>query len=255
VTSKNGKRFGLETMATDSKIDLCYPCGYFRPGDPEDPIAGEYQEVDGAIWPKTADQFWEKLRTSQNDTVAAFTGGTLAENGSIQITCLNETWSVDTREGRVTKLSKESTEPLSEWDQQLPFLILVYLASAQRELVTYDMVIPRDLFKGFDIFRGNLDRERHRVEKTFGYDGEGFSRAARLLGGERTKGGDVAARFHFFPKFPVDYILWLGDSEFPAGLTVLVDRSATLHLSADAIGVALNLLSRRLCWEALRGTT
>jgi hypothetical protein len=242
-------------MTRDSKIDLCFPCGYFRPGDPEDPIAGDYQEIDGAIWPKTADQFWEKLRTSQNKTVAASAGGTLAENGSIRITCLNETWSADTKERRVTKLHDANAEPSSDWIRQLPFLILVYLASAQRDPATYDMVIPRDLFKGFDLFRGNLDREMQRVEKTYGNDGEGFSRAARLLGGESAKAGDVAARFHFFPKFPVDYILWLGDSEFPAGLTVLVDRSATLHLSADAIGVALNLLSRRLCWEALRGTT
>jgi len=142
---------------------------------------------------------------------------------------------------------------LNEWDQQLPFLVLVYLASARKEPATYDMVIPRDLFKRFDLFGGNLDRERHRVEKTFGHDSEGFLRAARLLGGERIKGGDVAARFHVFPKFPVDYILWVADSEFPAGLTVLVDRSATLHLSADAIGVVLNLLSRRLCGETLRG--
>ena len=242
-------------MATDSKIDLCYPCGYFRPGDPEDPIAGEHQKIDGAIWPRTADQFWERLRTSLNETVAAFTGGTLAENGLIQITSLNETWSVDTEEESVTKFDQENTKPLSDWDQQFPFLVLVYLASARKEPVTYDMVIPRDLFKGFDLFRSSLDREMRGVEKTFGHDGEGFFRVVRLLGGERIRGGDVAARFHVFPKFPVEYILWLGDTEFPAGLTVLVDRTATLHLSADAIGVALNLLSRRLCQEALRGTT
>jgi len=240
-------------MATNSKIDLCYPCGYFRPGDPEDPIAGEYQKINGAVWPKTANQFWERLKISKHETVAAFSGGTLAENDLIQITCLNETWSVDPEEERVTKLNQEMKKPLSEWDQQIPFLILVYLASARKEPATYDMVIPRDLFKGFDLFRSNLDREMHRVEKTFGHDGEGFLRAAGLLGGKSIKGGDMAARFHVFPKFPVDYILWLGDSEFPAGLTVLVDRSATLHLSADAIGVALNLVSRRLCGEALRG--
>ncbi len=70
------------------------------------------------------------------------------------------------------------------------------------------------------------------------------------LGGDRIKGGDVAARFHIFPKFPVDYILWLGDAEFPASLTILVDRGTPNHFSGDAIGVALNLLSRRLCREA-----
>ncbi len=112
------------------------------------------------------------------------------------------------------------------------------------------MVLPRDLFKGFDLFRNGLDMDIHGIEKAFGHDGEGFLNAAIRLGGERIKGGDVAARFHIFPKFPVDYILWLGDTEFPASLTILVDRSTPHHLSGDAIGVAVNLLSRRLCREA-----
>jgi len=90
-------------VTTGSKIDLCYPCGHFRPGDPEDPITGDCRKINGAIWPTTADRFWEKLKTSESEKVAAFSGGILAENGSIQITCLNETWSVDAKEERVTK--------------------------------------------------------------------------------------------------------------------------------------------------------
>ena len=55
-------------MTTDTKINLCYPCGFFRPGDAEDPIAGEFQNIDGAIWPKTARLFWDKLRNLENET-------------------------------------------------------------------------------------------------------------------------------------------------------------------------------------------
>jgi hypothetical protein len=237
-------------MTTDTKINLCYPCGFFRPGDAEDPIAGDFQNIDGAVWPKTAQVFWEKLRDLKDEEVCTFSGGTLTEGGSIQIASLSENWRIDTKDEKVIKSHQENADTWDEWDRQLPFLVLVYLVSAQNHPVSYDMVLPRDLYKGFDLFRNGLDMDIRRIEKTFGHDGEGFLNAALRLGGDRIKGGDVGVRFHIFPKFPVDYILWLGDSEFPANLTILVDRSTPDHFSGDAIGVALNLLSRRLCREA-----
>lgn len=242
-------------MKNLTKIHLCYPCGYFRPGDAEDPIAGEYEIINGAVWPKTARLFWDKLKGTKNERAATFGGGILAENGSIQVTCLNETWSVNVEEETVTKSSPMTTTPCSEWGQQLPFLLLVYLASARKEPVAYEMVLPRELFKGIDLFRNRLEGQIHRVAQAFGHDGDGFLQAAGRLGGESIQGGDAATRLHVFPKFPVDTILWLGDREFPAGVTLLVDRNAPLHLPADAIGVALDLLSRRLCQESEFGLT
>lgn len=233
-------------MTTDTKINLCYPCGFFRPGDAEDPIAGDSQNTDGAVWPRTAQGFWEKLRNVKKETVCVFSGGSLSEDGLIQLPSLGDTWQIDTERERVTKKHPGAGDTCREWDRQIPFLVLVYLASSQNRPVSYDMVLPRDLYKGFDLFRNGLDREMRRIEKVFGQDGEGFVSAAARLGGDPIRGGDVAARFHVFPKFPVDYILWLGDEEFPASLTVLVDRGTPDHLPGDAIGVAVNLLSRRL---------
>ena len=233
-------------MATDSKINFSFPCGHFRAADSEDPMSGKYQDANGAIWPRTAHLFWEKLKFLEKETVAASSGGTLTGKGLIQITCLNEDWSVDTEKETVTRVNSENTKASGEWDQQVPFVILVYLASAQNEPPTYDMVLPRDLFKGFDLFRNSLDKDIHWDEETFGRDGEAFLSAAKSLGGERIEGGDASVRFHVFPKFPVDYILWLGDKEFTANLTILVDRGAPQHVSADTIIVALNQLSRRL---------
>jgi len=241
-------------MSDPSKIRLCYPCGFFRPGDAEDPIAGEYQRIGGAIWPKTARLFWDKLKAVPAETVAGFSGGTLAGNGSIQVPFLNETWRVDPREESVTRVDETKGNADDEWDSQIPFLVLVYLANVRKDPAAYDMVVPRDLFKGVDIFRNGLQLEMNQVEETFGNDREGFLRIAERLGGEPVRGGDAAVRFHLFPKFPADYILWLGDSEFPASLTLLVDRGTPHHLTADAIGVALNLLSRRLCRDAVPGS-
>ncbi len=236
---------------TDTKINLCYPCGFFRPTDTEDPIAGEFEFRDGAVWPKTAVVFWDKLNALEKNEVCASSGGTLAEDGSIQIESLNENWKIDAARETVLKSGPQRAEGCADWDRQIPFLILVYLVSAQSGPASYDMVLPRDLFKGFDLFRNSLDMDIQGIVKAFGHDGEGFLNAATRLGGHRIQGGDVAVRFHIFPKFPVDYILWLGDEEFPASLTILVDRSTPQHVTGDAIGVAVNLLCRRLCSQAI----
>ena len=234
-------------MTYDSKIHFSFPCGHFSAAESKDPMGAKYQDENGAVWPKTAHLYWEKLKSLDNETITARSGGTLSDEGLIQISCLNEKWDIDAEKETITKRYPSSTQASSEWDQQIPFVILVYLASAQNESPAYDMVLPRDLFKVFDLFRNSLDKDIHRIEVTFGYDGEAFLKAAENLGGERTRGGDAAVRFHIFPKFPVDYILWLGDKEFTPNLTILVDRNASQHVSADAIIVALNQLSRRLC--------
>ena len=109
------------------------------------------------------------------------------------------------------------------------------------------MVVPRELYKGMDLFRDSLDADRQRAEKAFGHDGRLFIKAAEGIGGQRISGGDAAVRMAIFPKFAVEYILWLGDDEFPAGLTQLVDQGVSGHLPLDAIIVSLNLLTRRLC--------
>ena len=98
-------------MSDSAKINLCYPCGFFRPGDTEDPIAGEYEQIDGVVWPKTARHFWDKLNSVPGEAVAAFSGGTLEENGSIRVPCLSESWLVTPRDGTVTRADETEGSP------------------------------------------------------------------------------------------------------------------------------------------------
>ena len=57
---------------------------------------------------------------------------------------------------------------------------------------------------------------------------------------------DAAVCLKPFPKIPVYYILYAGDEEFPAKLSVLFDRSIERHLSADAIWGLVGLVSDAL---------
>ena len=49
-----------------------------------------------------------------------------------------------------------------------------------------------------------------------------------------------------FPKVPLHYLLWRGDDEFQATISILFDRSVEVHLAADAIWAITNLVSNLL---------
>jgi len=75
----------------------------------------------------------------------------------------------------------------------------------------------------------------------------------RLEADEAGAAADVAVRFFILPKIPVDYLLWLADSEFEARLTLLLDRETPRHLPADVYAVLVNLLSGRLLLQTHTG--
>jgi hypothetical protein len=49
-----------------------------------------------------------------------------------------------------------------------------------------------------------------------------------------------------FPKVPLHYLLWKGDDEFQATVTILFDRSIEQHLAGDAIWAMTNLVTNIL---------
>jgi hypothetical protein len=44
----------------------------------------------------------------------------------------------------------------------------------------------------------------------------------------------------------VDYLLWLADEEFPAKVTILLDRGTPRHYPVEGVANSVNLLTRRL---------
>lgn len=231
-------------MDEERKIHLCYPCGHFSPSDLEAPVHREADPDAAPRWPESAPHFWELLCGESTERVRERAGCVPDAAGRIVIRCLNETWVVDPRNEDVRKVEGA---PDGEWDREIPFLVLVYLATARLNGQPGDMVPPRDLFAGSQLFRSALVLDTGVVERRFGRDGAAYLEAAQRLGGTRIEGGDAAARFPLLPAFSVDHYLWTGDDELPASLNVLVPANAADLLPADGIAVALNLLGRRLC--------
>jgi hypothetical protein len=244
--------------AVERKIGYClrdcdqFPCEKFTSGpfpfsEPFTKMQRRRREQIGAMpaasWPETTPRFWETLLAKEPAEVCRSTGASLTDDGNYQLKCLNDSWSIDIKRKNIIKTEGEFG---GEWDRQLPFLILVYMAMAKDELLSGEMVAPRDLIAGHDFFQGRYKLETEDLQRAFGEDRDSFLRAAEKLEGSELKEADVAVRLYIFPRFEVDYLLWLKDDEFPASITILLDCNLPIHYPMDAMAVAINLLSGRL---------
>ncbi len=124
----------------------------------------------------------------------------------------------------------------------LELVSLVYLLNAGPEPLGNKTISVKEL-KSAHFFRGPHELRIGGVLERYGNDAEGFRRAAEGLGGEPLDLADVAYKFWAFPKVPLCYLLWKGDEEFPATLSVLFDRSIEHHLPPDAIWGLVSLVS------------
>jgi hypothetical protein len=127
----------------------------------------------------------------------------------------------------------------------LELILLVYLLGAARDTPREDLISVNEL-KDALFFQGAHDLPTEPLCARFGNDLEGFKAAASVLGGEPVEYGDAAFRFHPFPKVPLYYVLWEGDEEFEASVSILFDRSIEQHLAADGILGTVNLVSGEL---------
>jgi uncharacterized protein (DUF3820 family) len=203
-------------------------------------------EGNAAHWPDNAAMFWEMLERRPADEVRRC-AGVDGDGTTYTVPSLHESWTVDVANRSV---SKRQGAFGGEWDRQLPFLLVAYLTKAGEGPLAGEMVPPRDLVPGQDVFRGKNAIEVGDLEAEFGDDAESFAGAASALGGEATDLADASTRFMVLPKLPVSYLLWLRDEEFPARVGVLVDANAPRHFPTEGIANCVNLLTRRLLLAA-----
>jgi hypothetical protein len=64
------------------------------------------------------------------------------------------------------------------------------------------------------------------LAKTFSGRLDRFLMAAKKLGGSAAAFGDAAVRLDYFPLFPIAFVIWDADEEFPASVNALFDSRA-----------------------------
>ncbi len=88
--------------------------------------------------------------------------------------------------------------------------------------------------------------------RAFGYDRHAFLDAGRGLGAKEEGFGDASLTLFAFPKVPVTFVLWEGDTEFPPSARALFDPSVTGYLPLEDIVVVSKLAAGRILKTAMK---
>jgi hypothetical protein len=125
-------------------------------------------------------------------------------------------------------------------------MVLVYLTEAKDIKPAHTWISEKDLKGGSTFFRGPHRLEVEELISLSGKDAEAFLKTGKRLGGSEILYGDQGFALEVFPKVPLAYILWKGDAEFPAKISVLFDATIEFHLPLDIIWCMVAETSRRL---------
>ncbi len=193
-------------------------------------------------------EYWDRLQGREIPHLCALT---LADPDPPQgpaagmaFRCLNEPIRVDIADRRLMR--REGDEWRKTEDPLLELITLVYLNNVSAVYpMGREIVGPNDLKEGHFFQGPHVLRTDHLLER-YGTDLEGFRRAARFLDGTPVDMADAAFQLRPFPRVPLYYLLWEGDSEYPPRVSILFDRSIENVFAADAIWGLVNYVSLAL---------
>ena len=125
-------------------------------------------------------------------------------------------------------------------------LLLHYLAHASGVPLHNRWISFKEL-PGGNIYNGPFtQRAIYPFIRFFGTRPEEFRFAAEKLGGMRGQGGDMSMIIPVFPNIPINYILWLGNEEFPSSAAILFDASAAYYLPTEDYAVICGIICKEL---------
>lgn len=193
---------------------------------------------------QVAAEYWDRLQKADLLKLSARTQFTLSGEGRLQFRFLNEEVMVDVPQRCLKRF--EATRWEKTIDTLLELATVLYLINVQDVYpLGRDIVGPKDLKEGH-FFQGPHELKIAPLVERYGQDIRSFRLAAECLQGEPVDMADAAYRLKPFPRIHLYYLLWEGDAEFPARMSVLFDRSIEEVLAADAIWGLVNRVSTEL---------
>jgi hypothetical protein len=193
--------------------------------------------------PKVPSEYWDELKTKNIKDLCdlALTKSHLPQG--LLLPFLNREILVDTQNSCIRQLFE------GQWRKfdypLLELVVLVYLLNVSNTPLAGAKISVHDL-KDAHFFQGPHTLKTGPLLDLYGQNVNGFRKAAAIIGGRALDMADASFTFLPLPKIPLYYLLWEGDAEFAASLTVLFDRSIEHHLTADAVWGLVNLVSDSL---------
>lgn len=182
---------------------------------------------------RVAPEYWQRIGEQDLTVLCNRTLFERLPDGSLQFRFLNEDVRVDL-DARCLRRLRDGSWSQSE-DPLLELATVLYLGQV-RDIYPLgrDIVGPKDLKEGH-FFQGPHELKIAPLLARYGKDVAGFRRAAERHGGQAVAMAGAAYRLSPFPRVPLYYLLWEGDEEFPARMSILFERSIEESLAADAI--------------------
>lgn len=193
---------------------------------------------------KVPAEYWNTLADRDMNSLCNFTLGNPYGSDGLILRFLNENILVDVKNKCIRRLNQKAWEKTD--DPLLELVILLYLNQVDSlHPMGKDMVSKKDL-KEAHYFKDSHDLNLKPLLERYENDMEGFTRAAEFLEGTFVEMADAAYRLLPFPRVPLYYLFWRGDTEFNPRISVLFDRSIEKYFSAAGIWGLVNRVSTAL---------
>lgn len=174
------------------------------------------------------------LAAKQPAEMAANSGTTFDEAKSVfVIKYINEEYTVSYPDGEVNFINRQESVPVP-----VKVVLLHYLLTATGQPLTGNLISFKEIPGGMIYLQPFDGRVLGAFKAFFGKDASKLIRSGEKIGGRIAKYGDASVTLDILPHFPVTYVIWEGDEEFPANATALFDASAPCYLPTEDVVVA-----------------
>ena len=178
---------------------------------------------------------WKRLSSLAPDDVCRRSGAQYdPASGHYILTLLDRQVSVDPAE-RTVRWGGEPRQADQEPGYNVALLAVVYLIEAKDMHPAGEWATAESLPAGTFFFRGLHVIPTAELASRFGDDRDGFLNAGGRLGGRSVEWGDACVQIQVLPRIAVRLVLWQGDDEFPARVTMLFDRLVDQHVPLDVL--------------------
>jgi len=187
---------------------------------------------------------WERLLQEDPRDICRRSGAQFDDaTGAYLLNFLQKRYRISPRTKACSLVSPSAVSESPPLDIQI--ILLTYLLNAQETPLLDKLVAGSSLKGGKCFFTGAHGFPLDPLVAQYGRDMKGFLDRGVSLGAQHVRYGDAALRFLALPRVPVVMVIWQGDEEYPARLSVLFDASIAQHLPLDAIyGLVMEICRR-----------
>ena len=184
----------------------------------------------------------ERLSKESFENIVKRSGFETLRDNVLKVPFLDRVYQVSFPDFEFKNVSeKETVVPIQE-----QVLILHYLMAESTKKLTGNWIAYREIQGASFYFSAFVKRAIDPLKKAFGQNVSGLSKASNNINGKAIDIGDVGFEFKFFPKVPLQLILWEGDDEFPPEANILFDETIGEILLPEDVAWLSGMLVYRL---------